>query len=140
MDTISARFDTWCTIIWFVVVLLFLLRLRIFSLVASVYCLECDGFALLNPYINYFTYREVKHMFLLLNSEPDVFEIFPKHSGVLHSFNMGHSFFFPFYENHKIIKATPSGNIGITFALALFLPLFSLVDHFSKLPTDNNIF
>ena len=90
MDTISARFDTRCTIVWFVVVLLFLPRLRIFSLVASVYCLECDGFALLNPYINYFTDREVKHMFILLNSEPDVFEIFPKHSGDLQSFNTRH--------------------------------------------------
>ena len=47
----------------------FLPRLGLFSLVASVYCMECDGFTLLNPYINYFTDREVKHMFLLLNPE-----------------------------------------------------------------------
>ena len=53
-------------------------RLGIFSLVASVYCMECDGFTLLNPYINFFTDREVKHMFLLLNPEFNGFEIIPQ--------------------------------------------------------------
>lgn len=67
MNSMSARFDSRCRIVWFVVALLFLPRLRIFSLVASVCCLEYDDFALLYPSISYFTDRQVKRMFLLSN-------------------------------------------------------------------------
>ena len=40
--------------------------------------MECDGFTLLNPYINYFADRGIEHMFLLLNPELNGFEIIPQ--------------------------------------------------------------
>ena len=76
-EYVSARLDTRWRIDSFVV-FLFLPRLRIVSLAASVYCMECDGFTLLNPYINYFADRGIEHMFLLLNPELNGFEIIPQ--------------------------------------------------------------